>query len=124
LVCAGVGWRARFPAARGRRLGDRRVAFIQPRASCARALFPGQGCGRLLVADLDNGVTTQVAPYAQAPIAWSADSRYLASQDTNQNNADTQVIRLRNRRDESSLFSDRRWMTSCRSRSPQTTRKS
>ncbi|HEY5197751.1 MAG TPA: hypothetical protein VIJ51_12075 [Solirubrobacteraceae bacterium] len=76
----------------------RRVAFIQPRASCPRALFAGQGCSRLLVADLDSDATTQVAPFAQPPIAWSTDSRYLASQDTNQNNAHTQVIRLRNRR--------------------------
>jgi hypothetical protein len=76
----------------------RRVAFIQARASCPRALFAGHGCGRLLVADPDSGVTTQVAPFAQAPIAWSADSRYLASQDTDENNANTQVIRFRNRR--------------------------
>jgi hypothetical protein len=76
----------------------RRVAFVQPRASCPRALFAGQGCRRLVVADLDTGVTEQVAPFAQPPIVWSADSRYLASQDTNQNRANTQVIRLRDRR--------------------------
>jgi hypothetical protein len=73
----------------------RRVAFIQPRASCPRALFAGQACSRLVVADLDTGVTKQVAPFAQPPIVWSADSRYLASQDTNQNNDNTQVVRLR-----------------------------
>jgi hypothetical protein len=76
----------------------RRVAFVQPRASCPRAQFAGQGCRRLVVADLDTGVTEQVAPFAQPPIVWSADSRYLASQDTNQNRANTQVIRLRHRR--------------------------
>jgi len=76
----------------------RQVAFLQPRAACPRALFADAGCQRLLVADIATGAIQQFAPYAEAPIAWSADSRYLASQDSNQDNLNTQVISLRSRR--------------------------
>jgi hypothetical protein len=75
-----------------------RVAFIQGRVSCPPAFDATEGCGRLLVADLHTGTTVQIAPYAQTPIVWSADSRYLASQDSGQSNVNTQVIRLRDRR--------------------------
>jgi hypothetical protein len=75
-----------------------RVAFIKARVSCPPAFAAGGGCGRLLVADLGTGTTVQIAPYAQAPIVWSADSHYLASQDSDQNNVNAQVIRLRDRR--------------------------
>ena len=76
----------------------RKVAFLQPRVACPRALFAEAGCHRLLVADIATGAIQQLAPYAEAPIAWSADSRYLASQDSNQDNLNTQVIRIRSRR--------------------------
>jgi len=47
------------------------------------------------VADVANGSIRQIAPFAEPPISWSGDSRYVAAQVANQNKTSTQVIRLR-----------------------------